>query len=306
MYRCAETVPAPPFAERGSCNPDYDEADGHGRQGADAAFSLETESAKSLQARMTAGTLTAETLTEGVPRPHRPDERGGPGDPGRPLREHGRDRATRRRSTASGRRKGPRGPLHGIPVLLDDSIDVKGLPTTGGSIALQDSKPDDDSTIVAKLKAAGAIILGKTNVSELNGAVRREHARGVLVARRPGAAAVRHGQDAGRLVRRLGGGDGLRPGGDDRRDGDVTRHGAADRAGRRRRRRRPQADGRARQPRRRAAGGQVAGLARPDHPDGLRRGACSCRRSPARTPPIPRPRARRPRRTTWPASCRRR
>ena len=60
--------------------------------------------------------------------------------------------------------------------------------------------------------------------------VRREHARGLLVARRPGAAAVGHRQDAGRLVRRLGGGDGVRPGGDDRRHGDVDRHGADDRA----------------------------------------------------------------------------
>ena len=62
-----------------------------------------------------------------------------------------------------------RGPLHGIPVLLDDSIDAQGLPTTGGSIALQNSKPAADAALVAKLKAAGAIILGKTNVSELNG-----------------------------------------------------------------------------------------------------------------------------------------
>src|SRR5258705_5370331 len=62
-----------------------------------------------------------------------------------------------------------RGPLHGIPVLLTDSIDAVGLPTTGGSIALQKSKPKKDSQIVAKLKAAGAIILGKTNGSELNG-----------------------------------------------------------------------------------------------------------------------------------------
>jgi Asp-tRNA(Asn)/Glu-tRNA(Gln) amidotransferase A subunit family amidase len=66
-------------------------------------------------------------------------------------------------------KKGPRGPLHGIPVLLDDSIDAAGLPTTGGSIALQGSVPASDSTIVAKLKAAGAIVLGKTNVSELDG-----------------------------------------------------------------------------------------------------------------------------------------
>ena len=57
----------------------------------------------------------------------------------------------------------------GIPVLLDDSIDAKGMPTTGGSIALQDSMPTADSTIAAKLEAAGAIILGKTNVTELDG-----------------------------------------------------------------------------------------------------------------------------------------
>src|SRR5262249_34332894 len=49
------------------------------------------------------------------------------------------------------------------------SIDVKGLPTTGGSIALQDSKPKADSTIVEKLEDAGAILLGKTNVTELDG-----------------------------------------------------------------------------------------------------------------------------------------
>ena len=64
---------------------------------------------------------------------------------------------------------GARGPLHGLPVLLDDTIDAQGLPTTGGSIALQNSLPDADAALVAKLKAAGAIILGKTNVTELNG-----------------------------------------------------------------------------------------------------------------------------------------
>ena len=54
-------------------------------------------------------------------------------------------------------------------MLLDDTIDVHGLPTTGGSIALQHSMPAADSKVVAKLKAAGAIILGKANVSELGG-----------------------------------------------------------------------------------------------------------------------------------------
>ena len=59
-----------------------------------------------------------------------------------------------------------RGPLHGIPVLVKDNLDVAGLPTTAGNVALQNSIPDRDSTVVAKLRAAGAVILGKTNLTE--------------------------------------------------------------------------------------------------------------------------------------------
>ncbi|MEA2516738.1 MAG: amidase, partial [Actinomycetota bacterium] len=59
-----------------------------------------------------------------------------------------------------------RGPLHGIPVLLKDNINTLDMPTTAGSIALEGSIPKDEATIVTKLKAAGAIILGKTNLSE--------------------------------------------------------------------------------------------------------------------------------------------
>jgi Asp-tRNA(Asn)/Glu-tRNA(Gln) amidotransferase A subunit family amidase len=62
-----------------------------------------------------------------------------------------------------------RGPLHGIPVLLADVIDVEGMPTTGGSIALQSTRAKKSAKLVAKLEAAGAIILGKTNVTEMNG-----------------------------------------------------------------------------------------------------------------------------------------
>jgi len=65
------------------------------------------------------------------------------------------------------RKKGKvRGPLHGVPVLIKDNIDAVGMPTTAGSIALADSYPASDSPLVAELKAAGAIILGKTNLSE--------------------------------------------------------------------------------------------------------------------------------------------
>lgn len=62
---------------------------------------------------------------------------------------------------------GPRGPLEGIPVLVKDNIDVLGLPTTAGALALADNMPSADAPIVALLRASGAIILGKTNLSEL-------------------------------------------------------------------------------------------------------------------------------------------
>jgi len=58
------------------------------------------------------------------------------------------------------------GPLHGIPVLVKDNYDVAGLQTTGGSATLLGWVPPKDSTVVAKLRAAGAIILAKTTMSE--------------------------------------------------------------------------------------------------------------------------------------------
>lgn len=59
-----------------------------------------------------------------------------------------------------------RSKLHGIPVVVKTNIDVLGLPTTGGSINLEDNYPIEDSYVVSKLKEAGAIILGSTNMSE--------------------------------------------------------------------------------------------------------------------------------------------
>jgi amidase len=63
--------------------------------------------------------------------------------------------------------KGPRGPLHGVPVLIKDNIDTADkMMTTAGSLALVGSKPAQDSYVAQKLRSAGAVILGKTNLSE--------------------------------------------------------------------------------------------------------------------------------------------
>jgi amidase len=63
--------------------------------------------------------------------------------------------------------KGPRGPMHGIPVLIKDNIDTADkMMTTAGSLALVGSKPAQDSFVAQKLRSAGAVILGKTNLSE--------------------------------------------------------------------------------------------------------------------------------------------
>ena len=65
------------------------------------------------------------------------------------------------------RAKGPRSPLHGIPILVKDNIDTKDMPTTLGFYAFKGAFPYADAAVVARLRAAGAIILGKTNLSEL-------------------------------------------------------------------------------------------------------------------------------------------
>ena len=59
-----------------------------------------------------------------------------------------------------------RGPLHGLPVLLKDNIDVAGMINSAGSLALAQNRPAKDAFLVARLRKAGAVILGRTNLSE--------------------------------------------------------------------------------------------------------------------------------------------
>ncbi|MEA3247933.1 MAG: amidase family protein, partial [Gemmatimonadota bacterium] len=60
-----------------------------------------------------------------------------------------------------------RGPLHGVPIILKDNFDTKGLATSAGSIALASHVPKSDAFVVKKLREAGAVIIGKSNLHEL-------------------------------------------------------------------------------------------------------------------------------------------
>src|SRR6478672_5400123 len=65
------------------------------------------------------------------------------------------------------RRRGvDRGPLHGVPISIKDLIDIKGQPTTAGSRVLEHNVAGADAPVVTRLRAAGAVIVGKTNLHE--------------------------------------------------------------------------------------------------------------------------------------------
>ena len=60
-----------------------------------------------------------------------------------------------------------KGPLHGVPITLKDSLDTAGIISTGGTLGRRDFVPQQDAPVVARLRAAGAVLLGKTNTPEL-------------------------------------------------------------------------------------------------------------------------------------------
>jgi amidase len=73
------------------------------------------------------------------------------------------------RLDAAYRKSGLTGPLHGIPILVKDQVDAAGMPTTLGSLVFKDYRPPQDSFVVARLRKAGAVILGKTTLGEFGG-----------------------------------------------------------------------------------------------------------------------------------------
>ena len=86
-----------------------------------------------------------------------------------------------------------RGPMHGVPVAVKDQIFTRGVRTTGGSRILADFVPDEDATVVTKLDQAGAVLLGKLNMSEFAMAEIYDHPYGTPrnpwdLARNPGTS----------------------------------------------------------------------------------------------------------------------
>lgn len=129
-------------------------------------FTLHEATISGIQSRISSGELSAEKITDlYLQRIEEIDRRG-------PLLnsviEVNPDAAAIARALDEElRTSGPRGPLHGIPVLLKDNIDTNDrMHTTAGSLALVKASTPPDAPLVSRLRAAGAIILGKTNLSE--------------------------------------------------------------------------------------------------------------------------------------------
>ena len=122
-------------------------------------------SAADARARMEAGTLTARTLAEAYLARIAALDKGGPAL-NSVIELNAAAVADAGRLDAERRAGKVRGPMHGIPVLLKDNIDVAGMVNSAGSLALADNRPTTDAFLVTRLRDAGAVILGKTNLSE--------------------------------------------------------------------------------------------------------------------------------------------
>ena len=134
--------------------------------GAPPGFDVAEKSIRELHAAMAEGAVTAVGLVDGyLARIEAFDQRGPALNAMIALNPRAREEAA---GLDAERAAGTvRGPLHGIPVVVKDNYDTADMPTTAGTIALATSVPPDDATQVRRLREAGAIILGKTNMHEL-------------------------------------------------------------------------------------------------------------------------------------------
>ena len=126
---------------------------------------LQSVTVPELQAAMAAGQVTSRQLVERYLDRIEAFDRSGPKLNGvREIHPDALGQADRLDAERAGGQV--RGPMHGIPVLLKDNIGTADMPTTAGSIALAGSVPERDSFLVERLRAEGAVILGKANLAE--------------------------------------------------------------------------------------------------------------------------------------------
>src|SRR5215470_12713693 len=128
-------------------------------------FAIEETTIEQIHAAFKLGKLTARQLVQGyLDRISAYDQKGPKLNAIITLNPEALEEADR--LDAQSKRSGFLGPLHGIPILVKDEIDTAGMPTTLGSVVFKDYRPPLDAFVVARLKKAGAIILGKTTLSE--------------------------------------------------------------------------------------------------------------------------------------------
>jgi amidase len=132
------------------------------------SFHLEEATLADIRAAMDSGALTSEQLVKLYLARIAAYEDSGP-KLNAILTLNPRALATAAALDAERKKKGPRGPLHGIPVLLKDNVDTFDMPTSNGSVILKGSIPPDDAHIAKALRDAGAVILGKTAMGEFAG-----------------------------------------------------------------------------------------------------------------------------------------
>ena len=131
-------------------------------------FNIETASIRDLEKAYATGKLTAEKVVAAYLRRIEAYDQKGP-TINAVITLNPKALETAKQLDAERKAGKLRGPLHGIPVLLKDNFDTFDMPTTAGSQLLAGSIPPDDAFVVKKLRAAGAIILAKVNLSEWAG-----------------------------------------------------------------------------------------------------------------------------------------
>jgi Asp-tRNA(Asn)/Glu-tRNA(Gln) amidotransferase A subunit family amidase len=138
------------------------------RSRGEAAFQVVETTIDDVHAAYRAGALTARQLVQTYLDRIAAHDKSGPAiNSIISLNAHALEEADRLDSAFE--KSGPVGPLHGIPLLMKDQANIKGMPTTLGSILFRDFMPASDCFVAARLKAAGAIFIGKATLGELGG-----------------------------------------------------------------------------------------------------------------------------------------